>query len=656
MIHSLAFGARVLYSKFSIENLENRQVIRYDISSLKAKVGAVHTIKLSREDIIAFALLTGSDMLGLGIPSLGGKKAIQFIHVCRSLKQKPVGRTCLDELLAWGDIVAKSETDNGIIAGDVCIPCDDDGPLTIRSTCCSTCLHGGNKLKHEKHGCVECGTAPGEGCIIVTPKEKFVRSLKEKALALRPNFAPRDIVQEYFSPNGGTIPSSICSKKSLYAFAPNALGLFNSSTLILKGKTLQTSHIYVHETLPPLLARLEVWNKDERNKYVATRQKYKPIPVKIERGLVKQSWQCYEVNWSIQTSPTSEGNTEIQFTTIEFQDLINRKFPSLVKEFCTEERRKKQSQNEAERRKNFTGENRQGVKRRHPQHRDLLKKRQPGHRSKRDRSFHASKARKLNTLPSQPPSEVSTDIVMLMENLPGTNDPVGSTSDANESDDGLDQYEFEDEDEDDQYFYSYPNDNGVDTLSGSTDPRSFNRATHEDECVDYYHCYRDSGNLSKIPDDGLDRYGHQEVERDDQRLHLFPCDAQAGYIGDRDWCAKRDCSDGTDHEGEICYGDHHCRGTSNGGLPLYKEDDENDQYAYSFPCDHHVDSISGRRLCTTMAANKDESHEARSNYEEKSSRKISSDRMPMLSSNNQERIFCDMGISIEITPIVPRRF
>jgi flap endonuclease GEN len=80
----LLFGAKVVYTKFSVENLQNSQVIRYDASNFAAIVDDENDehrekakssmISLSRLDLIAFALLTGSDLAGNGLPKVGHKR------------------------------------------------------------------------------------------------------------------------------------------------------------------------------------------------------------------------------------------------------------------------------------------------------------------------------------------------------------------------------------------------------------------------------------------------------------------------------------------------------------------------------------------------------------------------------------------------------
>lgn len=78
------FGAKVLYTKFSIENLNQGKVMRYDANSLVAclddddhdeydwKVqmdsrSPPDIVTLSRSDLVVFAIITGSDMAGSGI-------------------------------------------------------------------------------------------------------------------------------------------------------------------------------------------------------------------------------------------------------------------------------------------------------------------------------------------------------------------------------------------------------------------------------------------------------------------------------------------------------------------------------------------------------------------------------------------------------------
>ena len=75
----LLFGATVVYTKYSNENLDSGRIMRYTSDSLYAVVdpseetidSSDERIKFSRHDLIAFAVLTGSDLTGKGIDKVG---------------------------------------------------------------------------------------------------------------------------------------------------------------------------------------------------------------------------------------------------------------------------------------------------------------------------------------------------------------------------------------------------------------------------------------------------------------------------------------------------------------------------------------------------------------------------------------------------------
>ena len=418
----LLFGAKTIYTGFSAENLEARKVMRYDSNKLlasvdggnRSNVASTSTIKLSREDLIAFAVLTGSDLVGDGLPHVGHRKAIQYLHACRSVKHPSSNTTCLDELLSWSDASAAESIQARVVQVD----CDDDGPCTLPSRCCSICLHQGDKKQHEKHGCSECGTGPGEGCIAVTANEKFLRSLKEKAK--KGSIAPRHIVNGYCSEQN--VPHSLCNLKTKpYTVSVDAAKLYTTS-LILKGRTTETSLEHIKQTLPKLLARLDLWATGPRNRYATTKQLYKPIPAHITKKLVKQSMPCYEVVWSINIDPTTSENELFRFSTVECQSLIDSIHPQLVTSFHREERRRLQGRAKEERDRMFFGGKKPAQRRNKAQRRDITKKPQnAGHRRKRERNFDADRVKKApkNSVDHQSKASIglTEDVSMLMDNL-----------------------------------------------------------------------------------------------------------------------------------------------------------------------------------------------------------------------------------------------
>lgn len=404
----LLFGCQVVYKNFTLEHLENRTVMRYDADRLRAAVdgSSSRSITLSREDLVTFALLAGSDMTA-GISNVGHKKAIAFLDACRSLTQQPDEGTCLAKLLTWGEETTKHNA-------EVQIDVDNDGPSTKRT--CSLCLHPGSKDLHERNGCTECGTSAGEGCFVVTSMEKIVSSIQQKIAKMQhPPFAPRAVVDAYFSPNGNTVPNSLDSVKSATCIASPAAAQLFQSTLILKGASLSSSLDYVRQTLPQLLARLDLLSTAPRNVYATiNNQKYKPIPVRVEKMLVRKSVPCYEVIWAIAFDKPVE--QQIQFSTHEFQSLINAAFPRLVEAFHREEREKQRGLIEQERHKKFVGTNKPRHQSQQQREKQFNRSMKPGQGRKRERHFDVHHFRKPRVIPENSTSQ-SADVAMLMDHM-----------------------------------------------------------------------------------------------------------------------------------------------------------------------------------------------------------------------------------------------
>ena len=417
------FGARTIYTNFTLENLEEGKVMRYDSKRLTAIVGSLDSdvqtrkIGLCREDLIAFSMISGSDMCGAGVLNCGHRKAVRFLDACRRTTRQCDDRTCLDKLLSWSD-----ESATITLASRKCnIDCDDDGPCTIPlSRRCSICLHAGDKVNHQTHGCAECGTEPGECCIAVTSDEKFLRSLKEKALSRSSTLAPRHIVDQYFSPNGNTLPLRLRSFQSKpYNSAPDPATMFTTS-MIFKGRTKESSHEYIKQTLPKLLARLDLWSSGPRNRYALTsKPKDKPVPIRINKCVVRNLVPCYEVTWSITICVVDKDDT-LEFNTCEFQSLVDCAYPQLVETFHQQERRRQQARFQDERRKRFSvGCNvarKNNNAKRNERHEAFN---EGGGKKKRkyDRNFEVIKMRNTSTGLPLPP-ELGLDVSLLLDNMP----------------------------------------------------------------------------------------------------------------------------------------------------------------------------------------------------------------------------------------------
>ena len=606
------FGSKVLYTKFTVENLESRQVMRYNADRLHASVdtsysakdhvdsSTIERISLVREDLIAFALLTGSDLLGAGVPNIGYKKTINLLHALKRFEHRSNDRTCLDHLLKWGEEVEQQSSSTT----ELCMECDDNGPSTINTRCCSVCLHPGDKLQHEKNGCKTCGTEKGEGCFIVTAREKFVRSVKAKVLMLS-SFAKRSIVDEYFSPNSNTLPSDIVSLKSSIV-SPNVSELFRTS-LIVKGQNLSSSIEYIRETLPPLLARLELW-KDQRNKYITKQQKYKPFPARIERQLVKDFTQCYEIQWSLDMG---DGGT-LEFCTIESQSLLQQsKYSSMTKAFHQEDRRKRQ---ELDRQKHFGQVTHKGrptnVKRREKNLQRNMKPTRRGKRRERHFGVSAGEQPRLPTI-----SEQSNDVLMLMGSIPSN---LQSSTDKSDE-----EFRIESDEED-------TNDNGI----------------MQDDSLQVQAPMRETKNGDHHKIDGLDNEEDEKAYNYEASLGLLDMNINHDVFGfEEHSTGLSDCSNSDQVKDGSNY--HY----------LMKEPQFSSEY---FSQESNLSLNAKDAFDTNMGIESNDKSYAdqalTDSHGEPSYKKITKKETAMPTLTPSKKLFVDLGIQVEVTPILSRRW
>ena len=382
----LLFGAKVVYTKFSLQNLKDGCIMRYDASTLRAVTdgnttadgdendqpnGSSHQdgnahdnlMSLSRKDLVAFALLTGSDLAGDGLEKVGHRKAVRFIRKCKLDHPLSPETAAMDELESWArsvkPIVKVTTIDHD---DDSTIAYDDDTNLQTKitkkkQTCCSRCSHAGSKRSHQKDGCEICGTAPGEPCFLVSADDKFRKSLRAKALALRdPKFDPTLVVNAYMRPNDNQMPASLLaagmtSTKTLKMGFPRLRDII-AWPVVVKGHSLETSQNYLKETVAQLLARAGLFQNPagavgksnpvsaattgESRHHRRLCPRDQPIAKEITRKLVQKSIECYEVLWIMKATITNEDGDGIdgyEFLTVEPQDMITRQHPELVEAF-----------------------------------------------------------------------------------------------------------------------------------------------------------------------------------------------------------------------------------------------------------------------------------------------------------------------------------
>jgi flap endonuclease GEN len=358
------FGAKVLYTKFTIENLEQSKVMRYDATDIRAclddddadkydntgenddDVGDI--VKLSRDDLIAFAVLTGSDLAGDGLSKVGCRKAIRFIRKCCIDNPLKIDESpALAELLSWGDLARQLRND---------LEEDDKGEHNETSHTCSCCGHAGNKRSHKTHGCNSCGTGPGEECFRLSPGGKFRKTLRSKALDMKSKFDPSSTMKLYHQPNENQIPHCLVGKTSAtLEMQYPCLQALVQSKVIIRGATLYESRQFIQKTLSAYLARTELCCRANGSGISCDASKLpknsnRPMPKRVNKRLVRAGIQSCEVQWVIKATMTdADGNSidQFEFSTVEEESVIQRSYPNLLEDF-KEEEKKLEAQGEAE--------------------------------------------------------------------------------------------------------------------------------------------------------------------------------------------------------------------------------------------------------------------------------------------------------------------
>ena len=363
----LLFGAKVVYTKFSIDNLENNRVMRYDADQLSAVIQAsdakdvttteIGRLNLSRQDLIAFALLTGSDLAGSGLDKVGYKKAVRFIRKCQLDNPMRTETASIDELKAWASSIAPCDID----------PFDQQpvlGPKVPGPTC-SRCSHPGSKSDHHKHGCKTCGTEPGEACFECTPEDRFRLSLRAKALALFPKFDPSQVVEAYTCPNENVLPVPFAANTTPCMKKPDLLALMKMK-LVVKGRSQEGSRDYIKTSVGRLMSRAELLeperggvteqNKDKDDLPVQAKNGT-PVPLEITKAVTVGGTPSYHVSWRIGASSVGGDGRDSgghEYSTVEPQYLVQKRFPALVEKFLVAEKeRTKQGDGEKNRRRAF---------------------------------------------------------------------------------------------------------------------------------------------------------------------------------------------------------------------------------------------------------------------------------------------------------------
>ena len=334
----LLFGATAVYTKFSNENLENGRIMRYCSDSLFAVADpneeTIHSsdrrIKLSRHDLIAFAVLTGSDLTGKGLEKVGHKKALRFIRKCQLDNPLTTETAAYDEMKSWAIAATANNYDH---------PHDN-------SKCCTRCHHVGSKRNHAKNGCIQCGTNPGEACYQVTSEDRLRLSLRAKAMEMK--FDPSKVFGNYLRPNENQLPMQLLTH-GVQMGVPK-LGELMQMDLIVKGHSLQGSQTFVRQAVLRLLSRYELSGVHVTGRNITAVNfsdlihNDRPVAKSINKSLSHNHIPSYEIVWEMKATLTDvhgEGVDGYEYVTIEPKILVEQKYPQLL--FSFEQKEAKRS-------------------------------------------------------------------------------------------------------------------------------------------------------------------------------------------------------------------------------------------------------------------------------------------------------------------------
>jgi len=313
----LLYGAKRIYKNFSVENLKLQKITLYNIQNLCTKVEIADSsegeatnslVPLTRDDLITFSLFAGSDLSGKGVPHIGGSKVARFIRECKQLGKDPL-ETVQKEWKREALVLVKNQS----------------GRL------CRRCLHPGDCRTHEREGCTLCGTSSKSRCVLVSQGMRFILKLKEKALAV-PTFASEVVVQNYLYPEPSF--NDKCLKK--FTTKVPSLKSLLFTEIQIHGKTKESSAANVLQLVSKQLVRQNLMAShgpaiQDTNDTLSLPNDFTITPIKIEKRVIHKGYPSYEIKWLVK-------DLGYEFSTFEWENLVQGKFPKLVNSFNERER------------------------------------------------------------------------------------------------------------------------------------------------------------------------------------------------------------------------------------------------------------------------------------------------------------------------------
>ncbi|XP_053405874.1 flap endonuclease GEN homolog 1-like isoform X2 [Mercenaria mercenaria] len=259
------YGGKTLYRKLSKHN-KMYVIEKFDMDKINAD------LRLERRDLVALALLLGSDYDEKGVKYVGKEKGKALVELLKSRKLD-----VLDRLLGWKN---NQELDS----------IEEQLSAETKQSHCRKCGHLGRVSAHEASGCSVCGIDSGcqesskVTCQCAWHKQEALKKQHKLELSLRQkslqneSFPNEKVIQEYLNPHLQSckeITKPSMNVPKLMAFMKSHFGWTSDKAL---------------EKLVPIVILNELREKGSQSDLMFT-------PIRILRSCKESHVDCYEVTW-----------------------------------------------------------------------------------------------------------------------------------------------------------------------------------------------------------------------------------------------------------------------------------------------------------------------------------------------------------------------
>ncbi|XP_048732356.2 flap endonuclease GEN homolog 1-like isoform X2 [Ostrea edulis] len=299
------YGGKVIYKDLKTLNKFEYEVDAYDMENIKEK------LELTRETMVAMAMLVGCDYDEEGIRDIGIEKTRELITELKNNHLDPLTR--ITEWRNNEELQRLSKVEER------------------RTAHCKQCQHRGTKTQHVKEGCtdcsldVSCDQSSKVKCScgsVYHKKEKYSQELRcyQKALQ-NPSFPNETMVNEYLHANDSVQrinfdrrPIDITKLKSQVEWEP-------------------------HEKIAELVVQLQMTGQSS---FLGTESRIRPLKIRKE---CKQNFvKCFEVEWTkFDTDKQTNGDC---YTIIVCQDAFTKLYNNEVEKFRAEMEKEKERKKE----------------------------------------------------------------------------------------------------------------------------------------------------------------------------------------------------------------------------------------------------------------------------------------------------------------------